>query len=448
MTIKKKNKSIFFSFKSNDETSKKFDRKFSFPDNYMLEDDCNIHVFLHNFSEFTTLEKNYFMILIGMKLFNFSKNFNFSISNLNDERYLANVTLGWKLGQYKFEKFKSKKILNNKDKNLQVSKNVKDLADVIFLVRDLINTPANLLGPKEINDIANDQFKKIVNSKKIYQSSVLKKKFPLIYEVGKGANELKQPILSEFNWRNKKRGKKKKIIIIGKGVSFDTGGLNLKLGSGMSLMKKDMGGAANCIGLSKLLIHEDTNVDLKLLLCLVENSVSSKSMRPSDIVKSRKGTFVEIKDTDAEGRLIMADALAYACEFNPDLIIDLATLTGASRVALGQEVPSFFCNDKFISQKLIKSSEAVGDPLWELPLWKNYTSLLKSQHADISNISSGPFGGAITAALFLEEFVSKNIPWIHIDMMAWTNGNSFCSYQGGEAMGIRALSHFLKEISK
>ena len=132
----------------------------------MLEDDCNIHVFLHNFSEFTTLEKNYFMILIGMKLFNFSKNFNFSISNLNDERYLANVTLGWKLGQYKFEKFKSKKILNNKNKNLQVSKNVKDLADVIFLVRDLINTPANLLGPKEINDIANDQFKKIVNSKK------------------------------------------------------------------------------------------------------------------------------------------------------------------------------------------------------------------------------------------------------------------------------------------
>ena len=140
----------------------------------MLEDDFNIHIFLHNFSEFTTLEKNYFMILIGMKLFNFSKNFNFSISNLNDERYLANVTLGWKLGQYKFEKFKSKKILNNKNKNLQVSKNVKDLADVIFLVRDLINTPANLLGPKEINDIADDQFKKIVNSKKIYHSSVLK----------------------------------------------------------------------------------------------------------------------------------------------------------------------------------------------------------------------------------------------------------------------------------
>ena len=213
-------------------------------------------------------------------------------------------------------------------------------------------------------------------------------------------------------------------------------------------MKKDMGGAANCIGLSKLLIHEDTNVDLKLLLCLVENSVSSKSMRPSDIVKSRKGTFVEIKDTDAEGRLIMADALAYACEFNPDLIIDLATLTGASKSCFGTRGTKFFCNDKFISQKLIKSSEAVGDPLWELPLWKNYTSLLKSQHADISNISSGPFGGAITAALFLEEFVSKNIPWIHIDMMAWTNGNSFCSYQGGEAMGIRALSHFLKEISK
>ena len=266
--------------------------------------------------------------------------------------------------------------------------------------------------------------------------------------MGKGADKTKQPILSEFNWKSKKRGKKKKVIVIGKGVSFDTGGLNLKLGSGMSLMKKDMGGAANCIGLSKLIIKEEINLDLTLLLCLVENSISSKSMRPSDIVKSRKGIFVEIKDTDAEGRLILADALSYASESKPDLIIDLATLTGASRVALGQEVPSFFCNDKLLSQKLINSSEAVGDPLWELPLWKNYSSLLKSQHADLSNISTGPFGGAITAALFLEEFVSKNIPWIHLDMMAWTNGSSFCSYQGGEAMGIRALRHFIKEISK
>ena len=316
------------------------------------------------------------------------------------------------------------------------------------MVRDLINTPANLLGPKEINDIADDQLKKMVDSKKVYHSSVLKKQFPLIYEVGKGADKTKQPILSEFNWKSKKRGKKKKVIVIGKGVSFDTGGLNLKLGSGMSLMKKDMGGAANCIGLSKLIIKEEINLDLTLLLCLVENSISSKSMRPSDIVKSRKGIFVEIKDTDAEGRLILADALSYASESKPDLIIDLATLTGASRVALGQEVPSFFCNDKLLSQKLINSSEAVGDPLWELPLWKNYSSLLKSQHADLSNISTGPFGGAITAALFLEEFVSKNIPWIHLDMMAWTNGSSFCSYQGGEAMGIRALRHFIKEISK
>ena len=168
MTIKKTNKFIFFSFKSNDEISKKFNLKFSFPDNYMLEDDGNTYVFLHNFREFTILEQNYLMILIGMKLFNFSKNYNFSISNLNDKRFLANVTLGWELGHYKFDKFKTKKHLNNNNKNLNVPKDVRDLADVIFMVRDLINTPANLLGPKEINDIADDQLKKMVDSKTTY----------------------------------------------------------------------------------------------------------------------------------------------------------------------------------------------------------------------------------------------------------------------------------------
>ena len=171
-------------------------------------------------------------------------------------------------------------------------------------------------------------------------------------------------------------------------------------------------------------------------------------MRPSDIIKSRSGLFVEIKDTDAEGRLIMADALSYASESKPDLIIDLATLTGASRVALGLEVPSFFCNDKSLSQKLIQASETCGDPLWELPLWKNYASLLNSQHADLSNIGTGSFGGAITAALFLQKFVGKDTPWIHIDMMSWTHGSIFSSYQGGEAMAVRALCLFLKEISK
>ena len=449
MTIKKeKNRKIIFSFNTNDNISQRFKTKFSFPDKYFLEEDGNIYLFLHNLSEFSDLEKNYFMVLIGLKLFEITGEFNYKISNLKNKNFIENISLGWNLGGYKFDKFKSKKITFKRKKSLDVSKVSKSLSDIIFLVRDLINIPANYLGPQEIQNFANGHLKKLVDSSKVFKNLKLQQQFPMIYTVGKGAETKKQPIFSEFNWRNKKKGKKKKIFLIGKGVSFDTGGLNLKPGSGMVLMKKDMGGAANCIGLSKLIIEQNINIDLTLLLCLVENSVSSKSMRPSDIIKSRSGVFVEIKDTDAEGRLIMADALSYANEFKPDLIIDLATLTGASRVALGLEVPSFFCNEKSFSQKLIKASETCGDPLWELPLWKNYASLLNSQHADLSNIGTGSFGGAITAALFLQKFVGKDTPWIHIDMMSWTHGSIFSSYQGGEAMAVRALCLFLKEISK
>ena len=213
----------------------------------------------------------------------------------------------------------------------------------------------------------------------------------------------------------------------------------------MSLMKKDMGGAANCIGLAKLISDYELDIDIRLLLCLVENSISKKSIRPSDIIKSREGSFIEIGDTDAEGRLILADAISYACENKPDLIIDMATLTGASRVAMGIEVPSFFCNNDNLSMKLIKCSQKTGDPLWQLPLWQNYSDQLDSAHADFKNIGNGVFGGAITASLFLEKFI-KDIPWIHIDLMAWTRANQFSSYEGGEAMGIRALLELIKQF--
>jgi len=213
----------------------------------------------------------------------------------------------------------------------------------------------------------------------------------------------------------------------------------------MSLMKKDMGGAANCIGLAKLIGNYELDIDLRLLLCLVENSISKKSIRPSDIIKSRGGSFIEIGDTDAEGRLILADAISYACENKPDLIIDMATLTGASRVAMGIEVPSFFCNDDDLAMKLIECSKKTGDPLWQLPLWQNYSSQLKSTHADFKNIGNSVFGGAITASLFLEKFI-KDTSWIHIDLMAWTKANQFSSYEGGEAMGIRALLELIKQF--
>ena len=194
----------------------------------------------------------------------------------------------------------------------------------------------------------------------------------------------KNRLFCEF--KKKKNKSKKKIFLIGKGVSFDTGGLNIKTGTGMSLMKKDMGGAANCIGLAKLVSDYDLDVDLRLLLCLVENSISKKSIRPSDIIKSREGSFIEIGDTDAEGRLILADAISYAIENKPDLIIDMATLTGASRVAMGIEVPSFFCNDDDLAMKLIDLSQKTGDPLWQLPLWENYSSQLSSALMQILKI--------------------------------------------------------------
>ena len=336
------------------------------------------------------------------------------------------------------KKKKDKVILTHKH-NTEIS----NLKSSYFFIRDLINMPPNMLGPQEILEYS----KKFLTKFKIenlVSGNKLKNNFPLIHAVGNGSDTANRPLFCELILKKKK--KREKFFLIGKGVSFDTGGLNIKTGSGMSLMKKDMGGAANCIGLAKLISDFNFDIDVRLLLCLVENSISKKSMRPSDIIRSRQGSFVEIGDTDAEGRLILADAITYACENKPDLIIDMATLTGASRVAMGTEVPSFFCNNDRIAMELINSSKKTGDPLWQLPLWENYSSQLKSVHADFKNIGNSMFGGAITAALFLEKFVEKNIPWIHIDLMAWTRANKFDSYEGGEAMGIRALLDFIRKF--
>ncbi len=400
---------------------------------------------LTKISKLNILQKNYKLLLIGHAIKIHCKSGDFFVDFFGcDQSNIKNFFLGWSLENYSFDKFKTKN--KNKKKNAIIhhkfQKEINQICEAYFYTRDLINTPANILGPKEIFSSAK-KFLKDFNVTKLVTGKKLKKEFPLIYSVGQAADDNKQPIFCEF--KLKQRSAKKKIFIIGKGVSFDTGGLNIKTGAGMSLMKKDMGGAANCIGLAKLISNFDLDVDLRLLLCLVENSISKKAIRPSDIIKSREGSFVEIGDTDAEGRLILADALSYACEKKPDLIIDMATLTGASRVAMGTDVPSFFCNDDVIALKLIDLSNRTGDPLWQLPLWENYSNQLSSTHADFKNIGNSPFGGAITAALFLEKFV-KDVPWIHIDLMAWVRANKFCSYEGGEAMGIRALLELIKKI--
>ena len=406
--------------------------------------DDKVLVNLSKISNLNVLQKNYQLLLIGMAIKNYCKSGNFYVDYFgNTKSSIKNFLLGWSLANYTFDKFKSKK----KDKNNakifhEFGEEIKSVSESYFFTRDLINTPANILGPVEIFQSASKFLKKFsvvhcISGKK------LEKNFPLISAVGQAADDSKQPIFCEF--KLKKKTSKKKVFLIGKGVSFDTGGLNIKTGTGMSLMKKDMGGAANCIGLAKLVSDFDLDVDLRLVLCLVENSISKRSIRPSDIIRSRQGSYVEIGDTDAEGRLILADAISYACENKPDLIIDMATLTGASRVAMGIEIPSFFCNNDDLSMKLIDLSQKIGDPLWQLPLWENYSDQLNSSHADFKNIGNSMFGGAITAALFLQKFV-KNIPWIHVDLMAWTRANKFSSYEGGEAMGIRALLELIKKL--
>ena len=420
----------------------------SFPNNFICEFEGKILVFLNFIKDFTKTEFNHNLIWVGTKLYKFCNDETYEIANPEAVNASHNIYLGWSLGHYNFENFKSKAKKEKKNKLLNIKKDQIIDAECIKIVRDLINSPANVMGPNELNISAKKALSKYVNKIIVIEGKNLKKNFPLIYSVGRGAENDRRPIFSEFIWKPKTKKTKKNITLIGKGVCFDTGGLNLKLGSGMNLMKKDMGGAANCIGLSRMLIKQKIEINLRLLLPIVENSLSSKAFRPSDIIKSRSGIFVEIGDTDAEGRLILADALSYASETKTDLIIDMATLTGASRVALGTDVPSFFSNKKEISRKLIEFSEITGDPLWELPLWKNYEGQLESHHADIKNIGNSSFGGAITAALFLQKFVTSDIPWIHIDLMAWNLNSKISSYYGGEAMGIRALFKLIEFLSK
>ena len=441
--IKKTPISIFF---SEDQIPEKY-KKIKFEEYYsysIYKSEERVLVNISKLANINILQQNYKLFLIGQAIKNKCDSGDFFVDYFGCKKAnIKNFLLGWSLSNYSFERYKSKKKKKNNAKiSHDYEKEIGYISESYFLTRDLINTPANILGPKEILQSAKKFLKKFtfVNS---ISGKKLEKDFPLISAVGQGADDNKQPIFCEF--RHKKNKPKRKIFLIGKGVSFDTGGLNIKTGTGMSLMKKDMGGAANCIGLAKLVSDFDCNVDLTLLLCLVENSISKKSIRPSDIIKSREGSYVEIGDTDAEGRLILADAISYACEKKPDLIIDLATLTGASRVAMGTEIPSFFCNDDNLAMKLIDASKKTGDPLWQLPLWENYSNQLSSAHADFKNIGNNMFGGAITAALFLEKFV-KDIPWIHVDLMSWTRANKFSSYEGGEAMGIRAILELIKEL--
>lgn len=357
------------------------------------------------------------------------------------------LVLGWCLGCYEFARYKTQAPAPTA--GLVLPEGVDHgwllaTAQAIYLARDLINTPAEDMGPPELARIAKNLAKQHgAKFREIVGDDLLTQNYPLIHAVGRAAEDA--PRLLEIRAGNPKH---KLVTIIGKGVCFDTGGLDLKNSDGMLLMKKDMGGAACALALAHLILTQRLPIALRVLIPAVENSVSDEAFRPMDIFRSRLGKTVEIGNTDAEGRLVLADALTAAAEEKPDLLIDFGTLTGAARVALGPELPALFCNNDKLAERLTTHSQRMHDPLWRLPLWKNYRAMLDSKIADINNSGQSPMAGAITAALFLQEFVPPEIDWLHLDIYAWNATDKPGRPQGGEAMTIRAVFSLLHERYK
>jgi leucyl aminopeptidase len=347
------------------------------------------------------------------------------------------LALGWALGAYAFTRYKKRE---RGFARLEWPANadrarVEAVADGIALARDLITTPAEDMGPAELAQAAADMAAQMgAHAKLIVGDGLLAASYPTIHAVGRAST--RAPRLIDVTWGDERAPK---VTLVGKGVCFDSGGLDLKQASGMLNMKKDMGGAATLMGLARAIMALKLPVRLRLLVPAVENSVSGNAFRPRDIIRTRKGITVEIGNTDAEGRLILCDALAEAARERPRLIVDMATLTGAARVALGPELPALFCNDDALAADLLAAGAVERDPLWRLPLWAPYRELLKSPVADINNVSDGSFAGAITAALYLAEFVPADIPWAHIDTYAWNAKTRPGRPEGGEALGLRAL---------
>jgi leucyl aminopeptidase len=352
------------------------------------------------------------------------------------------AALGWLLGQHRFEDYRAKteepergpRILLTSD--LTKIDHVVRTAEATALVRDLVNTPAGDLGPAEIEGATRELATQTGAQVSVVSGESLAEGYPLIAAVGGAASSERAARLIELEWG---KTDDPRVAIVGKGVCFDSGGLDLKPASGMRLMKKDMGGAAHALALARLIIGEKLPVRLHLLIPAVENAVSGAAYRPGDIIKSRKGLFVEIDNTDAEGRLILADALTKAAEAEPELIIDFATLTGAARVALGPDLPAFFSNDDDLAAAAASAAAGTEDPLWRMPLWSPYDEMLKSDLADLANSAASPMAGCITAALFLQRFVPDGTAWAHLDTYSWRDAAKPGRPKGGDALGLRAI---------
>jgi len=349
------------------------------------------------------------------------------------------AALGWLLGQYRFERYKKAErktgprvLLTSEPARIE---EFVLIAQAVNLVRDLVNLPAGDLGPQELEAAVRDVAAECGAEIAVTSGAALEEGYPMIAAVGRAATADRSPRLVELEWGDRRHPR---IAIIGKGVCFDSGGLDIKQAAWMRLMKKDMGGAAHALALARLVMKGRLPVRLHLLIPAVENSVSGAAFRPGDVLKSRKGLTVEVDNTDAEGRLILADALAKAAEGEPELILDFATLTGAARVALGPDLPALFANDDALAESLLAGSEAAADPVWRLPLWVPYEDMLSSDIADMSNSSDVPMAGAVTAALFLNKFVPEGLPWAHFDTYAWRGSAKPGRPKGGDAFGLRA----------
>jgi leucyl aminopeptidase len=353
------------------------------------------------------------------------------------------AALSWTLGSYSFERYRPAR---RKAATLQLAADASSrrglaLAQAVCATRDLVNTPAEHLGPAELADAvhavarAHDaKFRQLVGE------ALLRQGFSAIHAVGRAAT--RAPRLIELNWGSERHPR---LTLVGKGVCFDSGGLDIKGAEGMRLMKKDMGGAANALGLAQLVMALKLPVRLQLLIPAVENAVAGNAYRPGDVFRTRKGLHVEIGNTDAEGRVILCDALAYGAEAKPALLIDMATLTGAARVALGPQLPALFARRTELARDLVDLGLKLGDPLWHMPLWRDYHPLIESDIADIVNTGRNTMAGAVTAALFLDDFVPEGQDWLHIDLYAWNDVARPGRPIGGEAQTLRTLLAYLEQ---
>lgn len=353
------------------------------------------------------------------------------------------AVLAWALGGYRFDRYKVQKraeaqLIAPKYADVASARRV---ADAVFLVRDLVNTPAGDMGPatleKAARQIADEQGAQVDVT---VGDDLLAKNFPMVHAVGRAADEA--PRLIDLRWGSESAPK---VTLVGKGVTFDSGGLNIKGASGMAIMKKDMGGGAHTLALAQMIMSAGLNVRLRAIVPAVENAISGNAFRPGDVLQSRKGLTVEIGNTDAEGRLILADALSLGGEEEPELMVSLATLTGAARVALGPDLAPFYCDDAELVADLEMQAERLADPVWRMPLWRGYESMLSSTIADVNHISGGSFAGSVTAALFLKKFAGQAKRWMHFDIYAWRPKAAPGRPIGGEAQAIRALFEVLSQ---